>query len=74
MKIQIQLTSAEEERIVTYCKEITDEIKRIKQALEHRDKTLLGFLEDKSVVLKPEEILYFEAVDKKVFAYMQMSI
>ena len=69
MKIQIELTSAEEERIVIYCKEITDEIKRIKQALEHRDKTLLGFLEDKSVVLKPEEILYFEAVDKKVFAY-----
>jgi DNA-binding LytR/AlgR family response regulator len=69
MKIQIELTSAEEERIVIYCKEITDEIKRIKQGLENRDKTLLGFLEEKSVVLKPEEILYFEAVDKKVFAY-----
>lgn len=43
MKVEVQITSLEEEKIVIYCKEIT------------------------------EEILYFEAVDKKIFAYTKDS-
>ena len=67
MKVEVQITSLEEEKIVIYCKEITKEINAIRQILEIRDQTLLGYQDDKNILIMPEEILYFEAVDKKIF-------
>ena len=73
MKVEVQITSLEEEKIVIYCKEITKEINAIGQILEIRDQTLLGYQDDKNILIMPEEILYFEAVDKKIFAYTKDS-
>lgn len=73
MKVEVQITSLEEEKIVIYCKEITKEINAIRQILEIRDQTLLGYQDDKNILIMPEEILYFEAVDKKIFAYTKDS-
>ena len=69
MKTDIrQIESGEDELILRY-KELTPAIKRILDAVNADDHRLIGRIDDRRIVIDAEEILYFETVDDKSFAY-----
>lgn len=69
MKItHVQAPGIEKEIILRYDVE-DEEIKEILQWLQTREKKIPVKIEDQFRLLSPNEILYFESVDNKVFAY-----
>ncbi len=73
MKTDIrQIESGEDELILRY-KELTPEIKRIMAALNTASK-IVGKKDENRVVVDSDDILYFESVDDKTFAYTESDV
>lgn len=69
MKIRIEERLGQSEtEILILCEKQNEETDRIKTHLGMLEKTLLGKKQDRQVVLRPKDVLYFESVDDKVFA------
>ena len=69
MKTDIrQIASGEDELILRY-KEITPAIKRILDAVNGERGRIVGRKDEERVVINTEDVLYFESVDDKTFAY-----
>ena len=69
MKLDIrQITSGEDELILRY-KEITPVIRRIMDAANGESGRLVGKKDEGRVVVNTDDVLYFESVDDKTFAY-----
>ncbi len=62
-----------EDYIDLYYKQETNEIKRIIDYVNSSIK-ILGKNDDSHKMIKPQEIYYIEAVDKKVFAYLESEV
>lgn len=76
MDLRINLFSDEsvkENKVDIFFKEKDEEINGLLDYLEKRN-NLLGSLDGVQKILIPEQIYYFEAVDKKCFAYMEKEI
>lgn len=58
----------EEIEVVIYCAEETEKVRELKAAILAEGCRYRGTDGDRSVLLDPKEIFYFEAVDGKVFA------
>lgn len=71
MKITIlEKQPGEEDEIVVKCDYLDENITRLLNQFKTGGKTKLNFYKDsKIVLLEQDEILYFESVDDKVFAY-----
>lgn len=71
MKIKIESIEAqEEEEIIIRSNHIDEKILSLIQTIKNQREKLSGVLQDGSIkLLNPEDILYFESVDNKVFAY-----
>ncbi|MBD5460004.1 MAG: LytTR family transcriptional regulator [Lachnospiraceae bacterium] len=59
---------AEEVEVVIYCTEETERVRELRDAILAKERRYRGTDGDRSALLDPEEIFYFESVDKKVFA------
>lgn len=59
---------AEEIEVVIYCAEETQEVRELRAAILAKGRRYWGTDGDRSALLDPKEIFYFEAVDGKVFA------
>ncbi|MBR6256943.1 MAG: LytTR family transcriptional regulator DNA-binding domain-containing protein [Lachnospiraceae bacterium] len=69
MKIDIRrITGGEDELILRY-KEVTPDIKRILDVINGGNNRLIGRKDEERVVIDTEDVLYFETVDDKTFAY-----
>lgn len=69
MKTDIrQIESGEDELILRY-KELTPAIKRILDAVNGESGRIVGKKDEERVVINTEDVLYFESVDDKTFAY-----
>jgi len=69
MKIRIEERLGQSEtEILILCEKQNEETDRIKTHLGMLEKTLLGKKQDRQVVLRPKDVLYFESVDDKVLA------
>lgn len=69
MKLTMQqITCGEEEVIVRYLKK-TPEIERIVRLIRAEDKKLMGWQEKVQTILNPKDVLYFESVDNRTYAY-----
>ena len=69
MKIDIkQITEGEESVVIRYRK-LTPSINKILTVLSGDDNRLRGKTDDGEVFFTPDEILYLESVDDKVFVY-----
>ena len=69
MKTDIrQIESGEDELILRY-KEVTPAIKRILDAVNGERGRIVGRKDEERVVINTEDVLYFESVDDKTFAY-----
>ena len=74
MKLTMQqITQGEDEIIVKYL-EKTPEIERIVSLIRAEDRRLVGWQEKRQIVLEPRNILYFESVDNRTYAYTQEQV
>lgn len=64
-----QISEKADEMVTIDCCEITQEIVNLRDFAESVGDCISGMTEGKSVILPLSDILYFEAVDEKVFAY-----
>ena len=69
MNIDIKQINEGEDSVVIRYKELTPQINRILNAVNGDDNRLKGKTDDGDVFVNPDEILYLESVDDKVFAY-----
>lgn len=60
--------------IVINCKIIDDSIMKIIEKLKEEENVITGVKDSKVHILKPENILYFESVDKRTFIYTKKDI
>ena len=69
MKIDIKQISDGEESVVIRYKNLTPTLNKIISVLNGDDNRLRGKTDEGEVFFSPDEILYLESVDDKVFAY-----
>ena len=69
MKIDIKQISEGEESVVIRYKDLTPTLGKIISVLNGDDNRLRGKTDEGEVFFTPDEILYLESVDDKVFAY-----
>lgn len=75
MKITIQENESQDElEVVVRCRKIDGQVSELVAALSGMDKKLTGTMDGKTFVLDPADILYFESVDKKTFAYARAAV
>ena len=75
MKITIQEHAEHEEvEIVIHCRKADEQVSALVNALSRLGRKLIGAIEDRTYVLDPADMLYFESVDKKTFAYTQSAV
>ena len=75
MKITIQENGHQTEiEIVIHCKQANDEVLRAVAALSKLNKKLTGTKDGKTFVINPADVLYFDSVDKKTFAYTKSEV
>ena len=71
MKIDIKQISDGEESVVIRYKSLTPTLNKIISVLNGDDNRLRGKTDEGEVFFSPDEILYLESVDDKVFAYTE---
>lgn len=75
MKITIQdCPEGEEDEIIIRCRRMDDQLLKMIYALKAGQEKLTVIKEDKFVRLSPKDIFYFEAVDNKVFVYLEKDV
>ena len=74
MKLDIKRIASGEDELILRYKELTPEIKKILDILEGESKRLIGRMDEKRVVIDTEDVLYFESVDDRTFAYTKTDV
>ena len=75
MKVTIQECSAEEEEeVIIRCRGIDERISRLLKALQSDQEKLTVFDGEKMHQVQLRDICYFEAVDNRVFAYLDTKV
>lgn len=63
-----------EVEIVINCKVIDDNIVKIIEKLREEENIITGVKDSKVHIIKPENVLYFESVDKRTFIYTKEEV
>jgi len=75
VKITIQENEHQDQtEVVIHCRETDDEILRAVAALSKLNKKLTGTKDGRTFVIDPADVLYFDSVDKKTFAYTKSEV
>ena len=75
MKLQIeQIPTHEETEILIKCKEVDSKINKIANYIRTSYITLIGKIDGEQFVINLDDIFYFEAVENKVFAYVEKEV
>lgn len=76
MKITIETPRpGEDDEIIVRCTSLDDRLMNLICALKtEQDHKLTGYVDEKIVMLSPQNIFYFESVDNKVFAYTDKGV
>ncbi len=75
MKIVIDESDIFDEiEVVIKCKKCDDEVLALLSRIKTEDGKILGAIGDKTFLLCESDILYFESVDKKCFAYTKEQV
>lgn len=75
MKISIQdLPDGEEEEIIIRCRGMDEQLMKLVYALKTGREKLTVSREDRLFRIQPASVYYFEAVDNKVFAYLEKEV
>lgn len=76
MKITIETPRpGEDDEIIVRCTSLDDRLMNLICALKtEQEHKLTGYVDEKIVMLSPQNIFYFESVDNKVFAYTDKGV
>lgn len=74
MKLTLQQIAEGEDEVIVKYLEKTPEIDRIVNLVRTGDKRLVGWCDKVQTVLEPREVLYFESVDSRTYAYTQNNV
>lgn len=75
MKITIDKSPNQTEtEIIIKCMKVDDEIQRLISMLKSCEEKILGIIDGVTYLIDPEDILYFESVDKKTFMYTKSQV
>ncbi|RZT16487.1 MULTISPECIES: LytTR family DNA-binding domain-containing protein [Fictibacillus] len=75
MKLTIHENDEQDElEIIVKCKELNDEVIQVLTSIRSLERKVLGTLDGKIHLLVPNDIFYFESVDKKNFAYTKQMV
>lgn len=70
MRVRIrQIPDRADEQVVIECVEVTKDIEDIRAYASTKGTTLIGACNDRAYLFGLETVIYFEAVDERVFAY-----
>lgn len=73
MKIQI----AEQEKdleVIIKCQKVNEQVMRLKSHIELFDNTLQGKVQNETCFVQTKDVLYFEAVDNRMFLYTEKEV
>lgn len=72
MRVDIRNVScAKDERVVLECVDMTKDFEDIRDYALMKGNTITGYINDAAFVLTLSDVLYFEAVGERVFAYTE---
>ena len=74
MRYQINKINCQEAELILNYKELDPEVEAAIAFMEKSQKRLIGKKEGQVIVFSPEEVLYFEKVDDKTFAYTDNNV
>lgn len=74
MHYQINKINCQEAELILNYKELDPEVEAAIAFMEKSQKRLIGKKEGQVIVFSPEEVLYFEKVDDKTFAYTDNNV
>lgn len=74
MRYQINKINCHEPELILNYQELNPEVKAAIAFMEKSQKRLVGKKEGEVIVFSPEEVLYFEKVDDKTFAYTDNNV
>jgi len=60
--------------VIINCKSINEDVINILYKLKEEENVITGLKDNKVYIIKPDNILYFESVDKKTFMYTKKDI
>ena len=74
MHYQINKINCQEAELILNYKELDPEVEAAIAFMEKSQKRIIGKKEGQVIVFSPEEVLYFEKVDDKTFAYTDNNV
>lgn len=75
MKITIQdLPEGEEDEVIIRCRTVDEQLMRLIYGIRAGQEKLTVTKDDKLFQIQPSQIFYFEAVDNRVFAYLEQDV
>jgi len=66
-----QPKDGEKDHIVVKCRVISPELSDLLGQIEDADKALVAYAEEEIYRIKPSDVYYIEAIDKKIFLYCE---
>ena len=63
--------TTESVNVKIHCKDITDEVKRLKRHIDNFSTGISGTEDGNTYIVSPNDIFYIESVDKKTFIYTE---
>lgn len=75
MKVNVDVSPEHEEtEIIIKCKHIDHELQRLIAMLKHTEEKIPGIQNGATHLIEPQDIYYFESVDKKTFVYTESQV
>lgn len=75
MKIEVIVEKEQTEKTIKiYCQEVDQTVEKIISTLKNIDSSIIGKKDNENFVLRLEDVYYFEAVENKVFAYLEEDV
>ena len=74
MRYEINKINCDEPELILNYEELNSEVKAAIAFMEKSQKRLVGKAEGEVLVFSPDEVLYFEKVDEKTFAYTDSDV
>ena len=75
MKVEVEIDHEQNEKKVIIKTNVHDAtVDKILAALNNIDSSIIGKIDNENFVLKLEDVYYFEAVENKVYAYLEEEV
>jgi DNA-binding LytR/AlgR family response regulator len=75
MKVTIDINkNIEMDEVIIRCAYINEKVAKIERYLRGIDSSIYGVSNKEMISISPDEILYFESIDKRTFVYLQNNV